>query len=986
MRLLFKNTLKKIKNSFGRFLSIMLIIALGTSVFMGLHEATTGMLYTADNYYDNYNLMDFKITSTYGLNKDDIESLKKLTNAKKVIPSYSIDVLSEGEAIRIHALEKEVNNVILVSGTMPKNNNECLGDYAHYKVGDIITFNGKFSSDFLSINNCKVVGTIKSLLYIQSEKGISKVGNGRLVSFVFVLKDSFTMDYYTEAYVMALEALEKNSYYYNYSDQIVFLKSELEELKPIRETIRYEELLTTINNEIILARKTLNEEVGSATLKLNDTKKLLDKSKEELTINKNNGITEYNKNYQELTDNKNNLLATLTSMDLNESNLSSYLDSLSALIDNLENDLTSLTEGSSEYLTLLNEINDLVNKYNDLMAIMNNLTEINNNLTLLNSNYANFQTEISYQERILETSYQEYEESLLNLNTMKEKTERQITEAQEKSRTLERPIWYLLDRTSNSGYSNYKEDVIKVDAIAKVLPVFFIIIVILMISNTLTRLIEEERTEIGILLSNGFSKVNINFSYLVYVFLAGLIGLGIGLTIGYSLIPKIIYGVFLARYYLPKIVTIVSTLPFSLVIITTLLVMTTVTIFACYKELLETPASLLRPKAPKSGKKVIFENSKLLWSKFSFMWKVTIRNLFRYKKRIVMTVLGVAGCTALLVAGFGIRDSINVVSKLQYENIIKYDSMYILNKGVSTIDNDLQEIFRSNSVVNPLLINQNAFTFSFDNKKEDAYLIVPSDTIAFNNYVTLKSTLSNKIISINDNGVIITKQMAELLNVTKGDTINIRNSDNELVILYVNDIVENYVSHYIYMSANYYREIFNQNITYNTIIADGKVNNNVSLTDYNILTVNYTSDILETFNSFVQGLNKIIVMIVIFACFLALIVLYNLTIINVSERKREIATFKVLGFYDNEVSSFVYRETIILTIIGICLGLFFGIYLHHFIIDTAQTNNIMFLRTIKWESFVIAALITIIFSYIVQLMIKRTLKKINMIDSLKSVE
>jgi len=351
-----------------------------------------------------------------------------------------------------------------------------------------------------------------------------------------------------------------------------------------------------------------------------------------------------------------------------------------------------------------------------------------------------------------------------------------------------------------------------------------------------------------------------------------------------------------------------------------------------------------------------------------------------------MTILGVAGCTSLLLSGMGINDSVNTISSLQYKDIVKYDSMYILDQEVKTIPSDLLNIFNDNGIVNPLLINQSSYTFSFDNKTETAYLIVPSDNIAFNNYITLKNINTNKNISVNDNGVVITEKMAKLLNVNTGDMISVRSSDNVLIYLYVTDVVENYISHYIYMSSNYYKEIFGKDVSYNSIIAGGKVEKSVPLTEHNVLMVNYTSDILKSFDSFILGLNKIIIMIVVFACFLAFIVLYNLTIINVSERKREIATFKVLGFYDKEVSSFIYRETFILTLFGVIIGLFLGIYLHRFIIGTSETDNVMFLRTISYLSYFLAGAITLIFSVIVQLIVNINLKKIDMIDSLKLTE
>ncbi|MDD2391515.1 MAG: hypothetical protein PHU94_01080 [Bacilli bacterium] len=986
MKLLLKNIFQKIKKSIGRFLSIMFIIALGISVFMGLRESTAGMLYTADNYYDEYNLMDFKIVSTHGFTTNDVDSVSVLSNVEKVVPSYSLDVIFKGESIRIHAIENEINNVVLMKGRMPKNNSECVADIYKYKLNNTITFDNDNSDNILSVSSCKVVGLIKSPLYVRDEKGISNVGNGKLISFAFINKEAFTSEYYTDIYILSKDSKEKKSYYVEYEKSIFPLKRELEELKPIRETIRYEEILKEANNEILKVKNDLDDKINDSLGELQKVKIDLDNGKKQLETKRNKILKGFDANINELNKNKAIILNNLNDLGISETELNNYTLNLSDIINNLKTQLSSLDSGSEEYSYITSQINELNKKHNDLTLIKANLLEINKGLQNLEENYTLFQKEISKEEEKLQGGYYSYENGMSKIENAKQKANKRINEAKEELNEIEKPVWYLLDRTDNSGYISYKEDILKVDAIAKILPIFFIIVVILMILNTLTRLIEEERTEMGILLSNGFSITSILFGYMIYVLTSGLIGIGIGLTVGYGIIPRIIYGVFLGRYYIPNLITVVSPLPFALVISVTLIIMIIVTIVACMKELKETPASLLRPKPPKVGKKVFFERFKCLWQKLSFMGKTTIRNLFRYKKRIIMTVLGVAGCTALLVSGMGINDSINKISELQYSDIIKYDTMYVLKKDTKQMPQLLNRFFNENGIVNPILINQKSYTFTFDNKTEDVYIITPSDTINFNNYVDLTSTISDKKISIPNNGAIITKQLADHLKVKIGDSISIRDSNNELVILHISDIIYNYVAHYIYISKNYYEEIFSKDLSYNSIIANGKIDTNITLSDYDILMINYTEDIINTFDSFVSGLNNIIIMIVAFACFLAFIVLYNLTIINVSERKREIATFKVLGFYDKEIATFVYRETFILTIIGIIVGLFLGKYLHHFIIATAETDNIVFLRQINILSYIISSIITIIFSFIVQLIINGTLKRIDMIDSLKSVE
>lgn len=984
MKLLIKNTLKKIKKSFGRFFSITLIIALGISVFIGLREATASMLYTADNYYDENNLMDFKISSTYGLNDDDVNSINKLKNVSLVVPTYSLDVLNNGMSIRIHAIEENINNVSLIEGHMPKNNNECVADYFEYKIGDTISFEVNDLNEFLLIDKCKVTGLIKSVLYVRNEKGISTVGNGKLSSFVFVKKEVFKLDYYTEIYIIAKNSKEEDSYYVEYNKQIESLKDELVTLKPIREKIRYEEILKEASEKIISIKTELNEKISSAKKELQDAKNKLDNASKELEKNKTSNIKKIVDGKNTLISSRKQIIDQLKESNIDENNLESILLELSSNINNLKAKIKDIDEDTPEYINLNEQINNLQTKYDSLNEAKNSLVKIDDNLLKLEKDYQLLMSNVEKSELEINNGYQKYNDGLKQIETEESNALKEIADAQAELEKIEKPIWYLLDRTDNSGYISYKEDVVKVDQIAQILPVFFILIVILMISNTLSRMIEEERNEMGILQSNGFSKSNIIINYLIYVWIAGLFGITLGLTIGYMLIPNIVVSSFLARYYIPKLITIVSPIPFSLVILVTTIVMSIVTIFACIKELRDVPAKLLRIKPPKSGRKIFIEKITFLWKRLGFMGKTTVRNLFRYKKRVIMTILGVTGCSALLVAGMGLRDSIASISKFQYEDIIKYDSMYILKDNVYEIPNKTDELFKE-KLDNFLLINQITFTFSFENKTEDVYIIVPSRIDEFNSYINLTNKIGNRS-TITDNGAVITKQMADHLNIKVGDNVSIRDSNNELFIVHITDIVENYVSHYIYMNKNYYEELFKTDIKYNSIIASGKISSDIKLTDYDILMATNTEDIIKSFDSFVNGLNKIIIMVIVFACFLAFIVLYNLTIINVSERKREIATFKVLGFYDKEISLYIYRETLILTIVGVALGLFLGVGLHDYIMKTAETDNIIFLRQINLTSFILSAFLTLLFSVIVQLIINHTLRKIDMIDSLKSIE
>lgn len=1014
MKLLIKNSLKKIRKMIGRFLSVLFIVALGIGFFAGLRETAPDMLSTIDKYYDDTKLMDFKIVSTMGLTDDDVNSLEKLKNVSEVVPTFSIDVLSEGKAIRMHAIEEGVNNVTLISGKMPSNDTECLAEDGKYKIGDKIIVSKDNISDFVKNSEYTVVGTINSSLYVSREKGIADAGNGKLASFVFIPKENFIMDYYTEVYLFAAGASKMQSYSDDYNKKVSKLEDELLELKPIRETKRYEEILEEAMTKINDAEEVLNKERSEALSKLNDSKKFLDENKAkienglsslnaaefELYQKQKESLEKINNGLKEISNGRNNYNLALKVAGLNEDTLDSKVNALKNQISVLENSLSNLDKSSSEYLDVLNNLNFIKDQYNNLLVLKKTKETLDSKEKELQASKSTLDNEIKsnlnkiYNERnmlnesrkSLKAGYDKYNQGVLELNEKVANAEKEIELSKQKLDEIEKPKWYLLDRSDNTGYMYFYDDSLKVKAIAQVFPLFFIFVAALMCLNTMARMIEEERTEIGIMSSLGYNKFKIIINYIFYVLMATIGGIVLGSLIGYTLIPRVIYSIYNTNYVIPPLITGVNLLPFIIIVVSTITLMILVTVVACFRELKNQPAILLRPKAPRKGKKVFLEYINFIWKRLSFTWKVTVRNMFRYKQRIIMTVIGIAGCTALLLTGLGLRDSIHSLASVQYGEIIKYDSLIILNKEIEKIDFSFESKLKENGVNSYLMVNQEAYTFSENDNIHDAYLIVSSEN-KIDEYVNLESILSNKKIVLPDDGVVISEKMAKLLNVKIGDTIKIRNNENELFIVKVADITKNYSMHYVYMNKSYYSKVFDKDLKYNMLMVNSSDNNLDSLIDRtNVSTINYTNDNVKTFDDIVSGLNKIIILLVGAASLLAFIVLYNLTTINISERTREIATLKVLGFYNNEVSSYVYRETLMLTLLGTAIGLLLGSGLERFVILTAETDNVMFLTDISVLSYILAFVITIVFSIIIQIFTYKKLKKIDMIESLKSVE
>ena len=1002
--LIFKNALIKIKKQLGRFISLVFIVALGSAFFAGVRETSSDMIKTMDKYYDESNLMDFRIVSTMGLTDDDLNALKELDNSYIVEENYSYETVIDGDATKIYGLTDNINNVTLIDGTMPKNNNECLVMEGSYKLGDTITIEDSNYTDYLSTNTFTVTGIVRSSMYIYKNFGISTVSDGKLDNVIYIPKDTFTLDYYTEIYLIAKDSQEATSYEDDYNETIAALLSELERLAPIQETKRYEQIKTEAMESIYDAREEIDKNkaeneatFADALAELNSAQNQINSGYQEIT----NGLEELENQRiqieQELSTQEttlNNALATinntLNSLGITTSSIIDSLNALNTQLTNLNNILATLDPTSEEYALYSAQLTNLNTLITNLNEINNGYTSLNEGKTTWNNTYNetlntlnSSKVELDKNQTTLNESFQEYNENYATFQNELAEGYQKIADAEAEIEKLEKPEWYLFDREDNSGYTTFLESATKIDSIAAVFPIFFIAVAFLMCLNTMTRMIEEERTEIGIFTSLGISKYKIILSYAFYVLLTTSLGIIIGLSIGYTVIPRILYNVYTNAFIIPSLKTYAN-IPVCITIVEVcLLTMSLVTVYAVNRNFKYAPATLLRPVSPKSGRKVLLEKINFIWKRISFSWKVTIRNLFRYKKRIIMTLVGISGCTALLLTGFGIRDSISRILEIQFEEIETYDSMLILNEEVNEVNTEINNFLSNNQVENPLYAHMENLTFRTEDKTIDCY------ALAFENnditeYFHLRDTSDNPL-ELNDEGAIITEKIADLLNVDVGETITLRDSNNEIYIVKVAAISKNYINNYIYMSKDYYELSFND-ITYNTIITNIEDSGDTLLNSDYFSNIQYTEDSISMLQDIIDSMNNIVFLIIGFSSFLAITVLYNLTSINISERQREIATLKVLGFNDKEISMYVYRETIILTIIGIFIGIFFGLALNYFVLTVAETDEIIFIKDIHYLSYIYTIIIMIFFTILVQFITSAILKKINMIDSLKSVE
>ncbi len=619
---------------------------------------------------------------------------------------------------------------------------------------------------------------------------------------------------------------------------------------------------------------------------------------------------------------------------------------------------------------------------------------------LLNNRYEEIHD--TYQTKIVEAreAYnQNYSSvsSLLNNPYVDDETKKQIqselnrawseiVNAQEELDQLKSPEMYVLDLETNIGFYSYKEDTFRITNIAKVFPMVFFVVAILICLTTMTRMVEEERGEIGTLKSLGYSDFAICFKYILYAFLATVIGSLVGVMLGFAIIPRVIFNMYKMMYSLSGFQ---ANYYWNLTLIGTILaIFCTVgaTFYTCFKVIRESPAELLRPKAPKAGKRVILEYFPLVWNRLKFSRKVTVRNIFRYKKRMFMTILGIAGCTGLVLAGFGLQDCITDVVPNQYENIFQYQVAVTFKDDVSLEEKDeaVVKIQSLETVYQALKVEQESIEVAGKDTKQSITLVVPFGEIA--DFVKLQDRTTQEQYELSS-GAIVTEKLAKLLEIEKGDSLVLKGSKDYSVV--VSDITENYLYHFIYVSADVYGST-----DYNTVFLKTSEMTEQEENDFSsqlkelsaVSSLSFTSATRSAFDSTMDNFAYIALILIVSAGLLALVVLYNLASVNISERNREMATIKVLGFYDKEVYRYIGRESNIFTVVGIILGILIGKVLTGFIIKTCEVDILMFSLNIHFSSYLYSVLITLFFTIVVNIITYFALKKIDMISSLKSVE
>ena len=644
---------------------------------------------------------------------------------------------------------------------------------------------------------------------------------------------------------------------------------------------------------------------------------------------------------------------------------------------------TTIGNGTIDFFIYTNEGVINLDYYTNIYSIVKGTKELN----AYSEEYWNLVTPvISNIENIKEVR----EEA--RYNYLIEDAQRKLDYAKDEIDKIEKAKWYIRDRKDNTGYTNIMDAIKTMTNIARLFPVIFYLVAVLISLTSMTRMIEEERTEIGTLKALGYTNNQIIIKYILYAFLACVIGGFLGMTVGFSMIPKIVWKIYSTIYQIPKFY---ATYRLDIGLVGLLIAFVCIggaTILVAVKELKNMPSVLMRPKAPKNGKKIWLEKVSFIWKRFNFSKKVTARNIFRYKKRAIMTVVGIAGCTGLILTGFGLKDSVKDIPESQFGEIFTYDMSISLSDDKNL--KQVEDIAKNNrNIENYSKISASAGKLKGSEINYETTIFAIESIEDFEKVCNLKDVDKHEKIQLAEDGIILSDKVSEFLNVKQGDSIILIDSDNIEHSLKVTQIAENYVSNYVYMTKNFYEnniKSYKTNmILLNTQELTTEVKNEISeefLKIEDVASVVMMSDATKAIDDMLNSLNYVVIILIVASALLAFVVLYNLANINIGERQREIATLKVLGFYDKEVDSYINKESITFTVIGIFLGLIFGYFLTDMIIASVEIDKLRFMRNILPVSYLYATIISATFSIIVNSIIHFVLKKIDMIESLKSVE
>lgn len=976
-------TLREIKQSLGRYSAILAIVALGVGLFSGLKVTRGVMVASADRYLQKEQFYDFRLLSTMGFEEEDILSFSQKEEVRTAVGAYSADVLYRTEedsesVMKVHSLTDGVNGIVLTAGRMPERADECVVDsnlFSESAVGEKVILSENNGEDELSCfayTEYTITGIVQSSLYVQYERGNTSMGNGRVSGFMYLKPEGFSMDVYTEAYIKFTEDPEIYSEeYQTYVDSRTDLWEAYCQEQGER---RYASVVSEAQQEIADAQQKLDEKYAEASEELTDAQQKLTEADAELAQKK-----------QELADGEAQLAEA-------EKQLAEGLTELTAREEELalagQAPQSGLTMQDSQMLAarLQAAEAELAAAKQELQRAEQTLAERKAELASGRQTLEEAETELALQWEDFERAKKEAEQEFADAQA-------EIEDARAEIDKIEHPDTYVLGRDTNVGYVCFENDSSIVDGIANVFPVFFFLVAALVCMTTMNRMVEEQRTQIGVLKALGYGNGAIMGKFLFYSGSAAFIGCVLGYFLGVHLFPLVIWIAYGMMYHMGEIVFVLSWKYFAICMIGSLACSMGTTWLSCRRELREVAAGLMRPKAPKAGKRVFLERFPFIWKRLDFLQKVSVRNVVRYKKRFFMMVVGISGCTALLVTGFGVRDSVTGIADRQYERIQLYDLSVTLKEDQTLLSEQTEALQQLAAGMggNCLSVYEGSCDLAFNGQLKGISLVIAKEPEQIADFVDLH-TESGKAISYPLAGeAVICNKLAQAFHIRPGDTIVLKNDAQESVTAVVTGICENYIYNYVYLHEDTFEQGFGE-LVYKNIYANlpegADVHNAAAklMQQEGVTSVFVNLDMLTRISGMMSSMNYIVFLIIAFAGALAFVVLYNLNNINITERIREIATIKVLGFYKKETASYVFRENMALTGVGCALGLVLGRMLHLYVMSQINIDMISFDDRVNPLSYLFSVLLTFSFNWIVNRMMSGKLEKINMAESLKSVD
>ncbi|MCC5889166.1 MAG: FtsX-like permease family protein [Alkalibacterium sp.] len=984
-----KDTLREIGRSKTRFISIFAIILLGVAFFAGLSATGPVMLHTADAYFTDTQLSDLHIFSSMGLEDEDQDLIEQLEGVEAKF-TYSRDVVFEetglSSKIMAYSEEQTMNNPILVEGRLPETESEIALDNTmnyrdSYSLGDTVRIEEGTPDEFEEFfhqTEFEVVGFVNHPRYIeQGDRGGTQVGTGRLSGFSLIQESVFDSEYFTDAFLLFEESLNYEAYSDEYIQYIENRKEEVEEVLADRPRERFEVLSQEIQDEIDEGYADIEEarqELADAETELADARQEIDE-----------GIEEYETGLSELEDEETGARAEIEAQRAE----------LLAAQNEIETNRNQLEAAQVEDPEIWAEIEI------QEAQVAQGLEELNQAENQLETELQQARAELEEAESDLAEAEEEYEEGLAEFQEEQADAEQEIEEALEELETaeseladLEEPEYFVNDRSSFQGYEEFDENAERISAIAQIFPVFFFLLAALISLTTMTRMVDEGRNQIGTLKALGYSNGIIAMKYFTYAFIATFFGGVIGLFAGYWIFPNVVMDAYSSLYNLPSADTQFYWTYAVVSIAGALLATGLSTLISVRLSLRSNAAALLQPKAPKKGKRIFLEYMPFIWNRFTFTQKVASRNLFRYKRRMLMTIFGVAGGTALLLTGYGLSDSIADIGDIQFGEINLYKAIVSENTNASESQLESYEdtLASVDELDDELQIKLENATAGFSEDEQEINVMVPSNIDRLSDFIVLRDIDdTSEQLSLPEEGAIITDKLSELLEVETGEIITVDLNDSGTFEVEVTGIVEHYIQHYVYLSPTAYENLseseaeFNGRLLlYDEAELDESHLGELLTNEDAVQGVSFVDSIQEAFQDSMDSLDVVTVVLIVSAASLAFVVLYNLTNINVSERIRELSTIKVLGFFDKEVTMYVYRENFVLTILGILSGFVLGFFMHRFVLQTAEIDIMRFARQINLSSYGYAFLLMFFFSSLVMLVMHFKLKRVDMVEALKT--